>query len=505
MRPISVQRSLIVGVALLLAGCGGTETAAVYRAEKLLYDARKSEVQARLGSTPPDSAALMKLGAAFAKVRAAFPGPYKLEGSTKQREQMIYAIRTVAAAEASVGRLSMEAKRADLALATAERLQTEAAIDTMTARNAAFMQLAALQSLQRYDDAVAQMKRIMANYPPLPPAANGEDPVLSLPEAIVNLRRNLGDDDAAAKEIRNALTYYQGLLHVPQPPALEAQIRARTLRTYLELNQVGRALEEANTLERLVESTPSLRSMLAEVAFAKGKIKATVDKDPTEGIDILERIATDFPNSPLAPRALFEAASQAEGKGRYAEAKTRYEAILQRFPDSPEVAPLSLYRLGIVQDRLGDWSLAKRTLETIPTRYPQSTAAAEAPMAVIQHYARENQKSAAQLYFKKALETYRTLVRQDSSGRMAPMFRLKMYQIYAAGRDSNGIYRVTEEMLRNHPKHPYTAQILLEAARAAKAFGNERRAIVYLRRFLQDFPRSPVVADVKREIKEHGG
>lgn len=505
MRSITARRSLILGLTLLLAGCGGGGTAALYRAEKMLYEARKAETEVRLGSTAPDSTALLKLRARFAKVHDSFPGPYKLEGNAKQREVTIYAIRTIAAAEASVGRLAMEARRADLALATAERLQTEAAVDTMTARNAAFMQLAALQSLQRYDDAVVQMKRIMANHRPLPPAPNGEDPVLALPEEIVNQRRNLGDNEGAAKELRNALAYYQGLLQTPQPPALEAQIRARTLRTYLELNQVGRALEETNTLERLVESTPSLRSMLAEVAFAKGKIKATVDKDPTEGIGILERVATDFPNSPLAPRALFEAATQAEAKGRYEEAKGRYESILQRFPGAPEVAPLSLYRLGIVQDRLGDWPMAKRTLETIPTRYPQSTAAAEAPIAVLQHYARENQKTAAQLYFKKALETYRTLVRQDSSGQMAPTFRLKMYQIYAAGRDSNGIYQVTEEMLRNHPKHPYTAQILLEAARAAKAFGNERRAVVYLRRFVQDFPRSPVLPDVKREIQQHGG
>ncbi len=506
MRYHMFRRLLVLGAGLLLVGCGGgAEQAAVYRAEKLLYAARKTEAEARLATPQPDSTTLLRVREAFMKVRASAPGPHKIEGDKRTRERRIAAIRTIGAAEASGVRLALEARRADLALEAAERLQIEAAADTATARQAAFMAVAAYQGLRRYDDAVAQMKRILATYPPLPPPPNGEDPILLIPESIVNLRRNLGEDEAATRELRFALQYYQGLLERKQIPGLEAQIRARVLRTNLELNQVGRALEEANTLERLVMSTPSLRSMLAEVAFAKGKIKATVDKDPREGIAILDRIATDFPNSPLAPRALFEAATQMESKGRLEDARGRYEAILQRFPATPEVAPLSLYRLGMVQEKLGDWTRAKSTFESVPIKYPRSTAAAEAPLAVIQHYVREGRRTAAELYFSKALETYRALIKQDDTGRLAPLFRVKMLQIYAAGRDSNGIYEITEEMLQNDPKHPYTAQVLLEAAKAAKSFGNERRGLAYLRRFLQDYPRSPLAGEVRRELKEHGG
>ncbi|MEK7347433.1 MAG: tetratricopeptide repeat protein [Candidatus Eisenbacteria bacterium] len=506
MRRRTFRQVLVIGTGLLLVGCGsGAEQAALYRAEKLLYEARKAETQARLATSQPDSTALLQVREAFLKVKRSAPGPYKLEGDARGRARVAAIMRTVGTAEVSGGRLALEAKRADLALETAQRLQSGAATDTATARQAAFMAVAAYQSLRRYDDVVAQMKRILATYPPLSPPPNGEDPVLAIPEAIVNLRRNLGEEQAAARELREALEYYQGLLRRPQTPALEAQVRARVLRTHLELNQVGRALEEANTLERLVMATPSLRSMLAEVGYAKGKIKASTEKNPSEGIAILDRIATDFPNSPLAPRALFEAAVQTESKGRLEDARARYEAILQRFPNTAEVAPLSLYRLGVVQEKLGDWGRAKATFESIPVHYPRSTAAAEAPVAVIQHYAREGRRTAAELYFSKALATYRELIKQDSTGQVAPLARMKMYQIYAAGRDSNGIYEIADEMLRVDRGHPYTAQVLLEAARAAKAFGNSQRATAYLRRFIQEFPRSPVIGDVRRELKEHGG
>jgi len=80
-----------------------------------------------------------------------------------------------------------------------------------------------------------------------------------------------------------------------------------------------------------------------------------------------------------------------------------------------------------------------------------------------------------------------------------------MFQIYMAEKDSTGVYAITNEMYRADPKHPYTAQLLLQAARASAGFGNPQRGVTYLRQFLQEFPNSPLASQVRREIKEHGG
>ncbi len=502
-----ILRTLLVALAAtLLVGCGGgAERASLYRAEKLLYEARKAEEEQRLGSVEPDSAALMKLRAIYLKVGKSAPGPHAVTAAGEAGEVARATIRTVGVAAASGARLALAARRADLALEAAERLQTESASDTVTSRQAAFMAVAAYQGLRRYEDAIAQMKRILVTYRPLPPPPTGEDPVLAIPGAIVSLRRNLGDEEGAGRELRSALEYFTSLLDRPMVPELEAQVRARILRASLELNQTDRALQEANTLERLVGGTPALRHLLAEIAFAKGKLKATVERDPSEGIGILDRVSTDFPTSPLAARSLLEAATILEQKGQTANARARYEAILRRFPNSQDVAPLALYRLGMVQEKMGEWVVAKATLEMVPLRYPRSAAAAEAPMAVIQHYMNEGRRTAAQLYFAKAITTYRQLVERDSSGQVAPLFRVKMFQIFAASGDSTGVYSIMEEMLRNDSRHPYTAQILVQAARASIGYGNRQRAAAYLRRFLRDYPKSPVAGQVKRELQNLGG
>jgi len=280
MRRRLLRTVLVIAAGYVLIGCGGGgERAALFRAEKLLYDARKAEEQLRLSTPSPDSTALMTLRASFLKVRKAVPGPYNVGGRGEARDVALSTLRAVGVAEASGVRLALAAHRADLALESAEWLQTEGAADTATSRQAAFMAVAAYQGLRRYDEAIAQMKRILSTYPPLPPPPDGEDPVLSVPPAIVNLRRNLGDEEGAARELRAALEYYEGLLGRPMVPELEAQVRSRILRTSLELNQTSRALQEVNALDRLVTATPSLRHMLAEVAL----ITTSNDSSPRSG------------------------------------------------------------------------------------------------------------------------------------------------------------------------------------------------------------------------------
>ncbi|HSQ59217.1 MAG TPA: tetratricopeptide repeat protein [Acidobacteriota bacterium] len=506
-RPAALRWIGGAALAALLVGCGDArELSLLYRCEMIYYKARKAEEALRLGGARPDTTALASLRNRYLAVRKVAPGPYRVEGDSAQRERTAGILRVVGVAETQAARIALEMRRPDLTLASAGWLKEQAGADSAATRQAAFMTVAALQGLRRFDDAVAEMKSILRRYPPQVTASvEDEDPVLGLPQAIVDLKENLADEAGAARERREAQDYFQGLLSRRQPPLLEVQIRTRLLRTLLDLEQPSRALEQANTLERLIAGTPSLRPHLGEIQFAKGKILTVIQRDPSDGIDLLERVATDFPGSPIAPRAIYEAGLAYEGSGRFPEAIAHYETVLERFPEAPDVAPLSMYRLALVQDRVGDWGKAKRTLEALPIRFPRSQAAAEAPTAVIQHYLRENQKTAAKMYLPRAYEQYRSLATTDSTGRYAPLFRLKMFQVASMREDSTAMYSVAEEMLRRDPRHPYTAQILIGAARAAAERGNPTRSARYWRRFLQEFPYSPLAEGAKRELKRLEG
>ncbi|HEU4335576.1 MAG TPA: tetratricopeptide repeat protein [Candidatus Eisenbacteria bacterium] len=494
-------------LAALLVGCGDArEQSLLYRCEMIYYKARKADEALRLGGARPDTIALAALRNQYLGVRKIAPGPYTVEGDSARRERAAGILRVVGLAETQAARIALEMRRPDLTLASAGWLKEQAGADSSATRQAAFMTVAALQGLRRFEDAVKEMKEILERYPPqATTSVDDEDPILGLPQAIVDLRANLADEAGAARERREAQAYFQRLLERRQPPLLEVQIRMRLLRTLLDLEQPGRALEQTNALETLIAATPQLKPHLAEIQFAKGKILTVLQRDPSDGIEILERVATDFPKSPIAPRAIYEAGLAYESSGRFKEALAHYEMVIERFPDAPDVAPLCMYRTALVQDRLGDWGRSKRTLEAIPIRYPRSQAAAEAPTAVIQHYLRENQKTAAKMYLPRAYEQYRSLATRDSTGRFAMLYRLKMFQVASMREDSTAMYAVAEDMLRRDPRHPYTAQILIGAARAAAEGGNPNRSARYWRRFLQEFPYSPLADGAKRELKRLEG
>jgi len=496
---------LAAAVLLFVSGCGGQERAALFRAERLLFQAGRAEARARLSPAPPDTATLMRLREEFLKVRRAVPGPYAAAKDSGASQLSKDLLRAVATAEASAARLAINARRPKLALKAAEQLAADAGEDSITGRQAIFMKLAAYQGMRRFEDAIKTMKEILSRYSPATPPENGQDPILALPETIISLRRNLGDEAGATREQRVALEYYESLLERPLTPVLEAHVRARLLKTALELDMPGKAYAQADDLERLIGANPSLKPMMAGVAFAKAKMRAAMDRDPSEGAALLERIGTDYPGSPYAARALFEAGVEFEKKSRLPQARDRYQAVLQRYPDNEDVAPLAMYRLALVEEKMNDWAGAKATLEDLPHRYPDSRIAAEAPIAVIQHYARDNRKTAARQYFPRALDTYRGLLSRDSTGRYSALHRLKMFQILKADEDSTGLYELMDDMLRHDPRHPITAGALLEISKEADRFGNRARAIGYLRRFLQDFPQSPMVADVRRRLKSLGG
>jgi outer membrane protein assembly factor BamD (BamD/ComL family) len=174
---------------------------------------------------------------------------------------------------------------------------------------------------------------------------------------------------------------------------------------------------------------------------------------------------------------------------------------VQRFPKADEVAALALFRQGLLDDRRGEWASAKRVFESIPRLYPGSQAAAEAPMAVIDHYWREGFRTAARNYLSRASDTYEELLERDPAGKWAVLIRFKVHQVARLGRDSTGMYAVTEEMLRRHLRHPYTGQVVLGTARASAEFGNPARGAGYLSQYLEDFPQSPLADQMRQDLR----
>lgn len=494
--------ALLLVLAVVVAGCGVADRRAKrYRAEQVAYAARLAEREARLGHARPDSSTLLRIRNEYIRVRDVVPPPYMGRTTGRTRQMGRDVLRTVATGVMDGARVAMFAGRADLALGDSKWLREHAEGDTMVARQADFLAIGALRTMGRTDEAVAHMREMLQRYEPMPPpeGSDVEDALLSVPEMMVTLRREVGDQVGAARELVAAHDYLRGLLQKPHPPLLEAQIRSRLVRLELDRNDGPAALEQVDAMERLVARNPALQPLTPELVYSRAKIRAMTGGDRSEAVAMLARFASDYPKHPLAPRALFDAAVYLEDVKQFPQALSRYREVVDRYPQNEELAPVALFRQAMLEERSGDWNGAKATLESIPVKYPRSQAGVEAPFTVAMRYYARGDKEAAKTALARAVNVYRDMVARDSTSVYAPVCRFYIVRaLLSLGEWDQALGAVDEMALRN-PRHPFTADALLEGARVANANHQRDRAAGYLQQYLENFPNSPVAAQVRRD------
>lgn len=501
---LRTMHAVLAAAALVVSGCGDAgRLASRYRAEQMTYEADRAEREARLGQARPDSMTLLRLANNYAAIRQAIPPPYRKPGDIPGSAVAVSLLRAVGKAELNAVRLVLQAKRPDLALEHSDWLSEHSEGDTLTRRQADFAAVGALRAMGRNDDAIERMHLMLERYKLLEPKeGDQEDAMLSIPELMVNTRREQGDEEAAAKELDYSIAYYVKTLQEPNTPGLEAQLRSLLVRAYLEKGNTDGALAELASLDKLAASNPKFKAIEPEVRYSRARIQSRIDKSPDEAIRQLDRVASDYPTSRFAARALLESAVLNERNKRIEPALDRYRAVVRMYPADLGVAPVALFRIGMLEEQGGKWDDAKRTLESIPVKYPASKAAAEAPLTIAMRYAARKDKPAALSALSRAIVTYDELISRDSTSVFTTLFRWnKLRCQLPLGKWQDGLQTV-DEMLVKDKGHPYTAQALIEAARIAKAHGQPDRGAVYLQRFLEDYPNSPVADRVRKEREE---
>lgn len=493
-----------LGAALLAAGCGDLELIrSRYTAERLYWSASRAEVATRMVDERPDSLALLALRDVYIGVGsgvdvATFPGR-----TQEQRDIRRDVKHVLATADLDAGRVALEANRLDLALEDCDRARARADDDSLLRKTTDFFKIEALRDSRRDEEALAAMQQILRQYQPvIPKDGIGEDPVLALPEAIVAVREQMGDRDGAASAIQDAEGYYRAQLEREWMPQSEAGIRARLVRLELEDRDWDAALSDLKRLQALAQSTPSLGEHEAEIHYFEATIKTKKleGSDPTGAVALLDAVVLQYPQSPFAARAAYDAGSMLEDHGRKQEALDRYRIISERFADNGDVAPDAAYHRALLEDEMGDWVRAKNLLEIIPIRYPESQAALAAPMAVVRHYQNAGESDAVRTSLRKAAGTYQGLIANRSKSAFRGGYRWSLAQVqFQQGQWDAGLSTI-DAMAANDPGHPLTSQGLLQAAKVAEAHDQGDRAAGYLRRYLSLHPDPTRVADVQRQL-----
>jgi tetratricopeptide (TPR) repeat protein len=472
-----------------------------YRAERMAWDAQRRETQLRIGKQAPDSVTLLRIRAEYRKLRQTFRPPF-IEGQGWRAEKLRRDIaRQVGKSELTASRIALLARRPDLALESARWVATIADADTGLQRESDLATVMALRAMHRYDEAIDIMRGMLDRYPPLSPRSlDQEDPILSVPDGIIELRADMGDSGKVAVERAYAAAYYRKILARKPPPLLEAQLRSRLSRTLLELGDANAAFEEVGTLRRLAQRTPALRSLEPELLFTEARIRGT-QKDYKTALAMYDNVVTAHPTSSFAARALLDGAIIAQRMGDISGAIARYRALLDGPNLDPGIAAVASYRLAMVKDQMGDWDEAKQILESIPTKYPKSRAGVEAPFAIAEHYYRSRQPEAAKAALLKSVDTYRSMIGFDTVSSYATVYRWNILRAYTALERWRDALETVDLMADKDRGAPTVADALFEGARIARAIGDKPLSNLYLQRILIEYPTSPRAEPARRVLE----
>lgn len=501
MSPRARQLTAALAGVLLVCGCGSAgRRAERYRVEQAIYQARKAETEAGLRGTRPDSVGYLKLRDNYLRVRDAASPPF-LRGTGEAQAAGREALQLVAAAVTQSARFATLAKRPDLALEDARWIEQHAEGDTMTLRQADFVTAGSLRAMGKVNEAVEVMRGMLRRYDPVPPpkGTSAEDEILSVPEMMAQVRRETGDEAGAKKELEYGNGYYKGLLQKPRDPMLEALIRARIVRNDLELANAPEAMDQVQAIEKIVAAHPELNSLTPELQYSRAKIQLMANTKDMSAVAALQSFAKAYPKHALAPRALFDAAVYLENAKRLPEALENYRAVATLYPQNLDVAPVSLFREAMLEEQTGSWEQAKATLESIPVKYPRTQAAIEAPYTIAQRYYQRGDKVAARGALAKAITIYQTMIANDSTGAIVPACKFTILRGQLSLGEWDQALGTVDEMATRFPRHPYTAQALLEGARVANANRQKDRAAGYLQQYLENFPGSPLAAQVREQ------
>ncbi|HMI30269.1 MAG TPA: tetratricopeptide repeat protein [Candidatus Limnocylindrales bacterium] len=491
---------------VIFTGCSGYEGVETrYRAEHMAWQARREEQRLAMRKSAPDSATLLRIRAEYSRLRETFRPPF-IEGSGTNVNLLRRDIaRVVGASELTASQRALLAHRPDLALESARWVATIAGADTGLHREADFGAVTALRDLKRYDEAILTMRELLDRYPPVPPPTpDREDQILSVPDALIQLRSEMGDSEGVKKEQAAAVAYYRHILDQKPPPYLESQVRARLSRTLLEMDQGDAAFAEVKALRRLVSATPGLKALEPELLYSEARIRGMA-KDNKAALDLYDLVVMTHPSSPFAARSLLDAAVISERVNDRAGAVARYRAILDRQKIDPQIAPVALFRMAMVKDQMGNWPEAKQALESIPLQFPKSRGAVEAPFAIVDHYMRVGQREDAKRSLASAVDTYRAMIARDTTSAYCPIYRWNILRAYTALERWNNALATVDEMAEKDRGAPITAEALFQGARIARTIGNKSKSDSYLQRIVREYPESPFAGPVRKLLKQSAG
>lgn len=238
--------------------------------------------------------------------------------------------------------------------------------------------------------------------------------------------------------------------------------------------------------------------------------------DFDRALELYEELVDDYPDSYLAPEALFWIGSRMEETGNYADAINRYEDLVDEYPDS-DFSPEALFRIGNCLEEEDELLEAFQTYQILLNDYPGKGSLGEILEREFKiGEAFMNGRKRLFLFFRirsglgTAEEIFRAIVNKATFSKVSPRAQYSLGRVLQMEGDYEGAINEYRQVLTNYPGTDVIPLALFNMGNCyyEEALSSDYdprevdRALRHLIKFVRRFPDDPNKTEAEEKVSE---
>jgi len=222
------------------------------------------------------------------------------------------------------------------------------------------------------------------------------------------------------------------------------------------------------------------------------EFKANPDQALQPVIRAFEKVAENYPTTPKAAESLFNVAELRVKQKKFEDARQALGKIIPNFSGRGDLASDARFRIAQLYEAEGFWQKAEKAYWEVAIYHPLQSKGLYAPLYVMLHYKKENDKAHQEEAYQKAVEHYKRMLEQVGPIEASAGLRNSLALTQLSQGNSKEAKEQWVSITEQFPKSPYSPLALLTIAELSWKENQFDEAFTNYRYFLERYPRHPL-------------
>ena len=490
-----IRRAKAASLPLLMVlqvSCAGG-SGPVFEAEKRLFQAQKMESELTSSTITKRPEFLDRTVAVYRSIVSDFG----TQAETVERLE-----RIVVAAQMNVAELETRGGRLAEAQEDFEHAVELARNIPFARMNAMFMSAYLSQQMGNRDGAIDWYERFYDEFltgTSIDSIAENKTRYLAAPMRLAELHMASDDADAAGKWLDKSEALYKSVMAGTQNARVRKEVNFNLLATHLEQGKWSDATALADDMLTLYTDP----SDVSAIHYIRARIYHIGLGDRKKAMELYTKVFEEHPRSIEAPKSLLALAGVLQGDGRLQEAARAYKIVASSYGAVSRLAAQAEWQLAQIEEKRRNWVEASAYYKAIPTKYPTTQHAFEAPLRLAAVYEQIGEKNTIESAYDRARESYRKVLSGEFGAGAKLTAEEYIVRSFIEQKDWKRAIDYLVELPDRYPRYErFRTSYLRAASIYEKELADRQAAVRLLETCTQRYPGSKV-AEVAQERIRH--